>query len=857
MANPTNTTGLHVASVEVGSTANQTSDAFIKLASLTSAPSTTTGKLYNLNGVLYFESTSLEAGGGGSSGGFDSVYNNGENSITMDEGAITFTDATTGAANMLALVKSGAGSGNMLDVAVSAALTGNVIDIDMDSGIAAKAIYIDDGAGARTGADIQVKDDSTGAHSVIDIDSSGSGASVGLDWTDSYNGNDASYGIKLTLDANDGIDSTAMLITRGAGVRTVPAIDIDDGSTGSGDLIDVDLTGAFTGDVFDFASSAAATGNVFFVNLDNAVAMTALHVEGSGVRTQPMIELNTDATGSANVFSSVITGAISGNVMDFSIDTTVTGNVIDIDLNAGVAAKAIYIDGGAATRTAALVDMKHDGDGNIAALNIDVTNTGSGNVIELDVDSVLTGDVIDINFGTGAATGNAIDITTGTNLAGNALKVTTAGIRTAPVINIVGGGTDGGTDDHIIFITQSAVLDSNLIQLTYDTAASTGDALGITMGTNVSGSALVISGTGSRTDDLVKIDSDDTGSGLVFDVNITGARSGNILDIAFSAAAATCDAIAVSMGTAVAGSAIALTGTGSRTDDLIKIDDDSTGNSHIFDINMSGVYTGNVLDITFASAAATSDAISLAMGTDVAGRAIAVTSSATGTADEGSAFDVTHDGNLAAGADLVNITSTGSPSSTSNLLAIEQSSGAGSVGAYGLYISCQGTNVEAVKVDDGNVVFDENLTVGGTLGVTGATTMGTVLYKDLTETVAATNVIAATESGSVFFLNDTTEFVSTLPAPAAGLHFTFIVTGAPSGASYTVTTNSSANIIKGTVHSSTGGNADSETSGCDTVTFADGQAVAGDMAEFWCDGTNWFVKAFCDADAGITFDTAS
>ena len=99
------------------------------------------------------------------------------------------------------------------------------------------------------------------------------------------------------------------------------------------------------------------------------------------------------------------------------------------------------------------------------------------------------------------------------------------------------------------------------------------------------------------------------------------------------------------------------------------------------------------------------------MGTNVAGRAISVSSSATGTADEGSAIDITHNGNLAAGADLVNITSSGSPSSTSNLLAIEQSTGAGTPGAYGLYVSCTGTNVEAIKVDDGTVTIDESLTV--------------------------------------------------------------------------------------------------------------------------------------------------
>lgn len=129
--------------------------------------------------------------------------------------------------------------------------------------------------------------------------------------------------------------------------------------------------------------------------------------------------------------------------------------------------------------------------------------------------------------------------------------------------------------------------------------------------------------------------------------------------------------------------------------------------------------------------------------------------------------------------------------------------------------------------------------------------------KNLTEVVAATNVIAASETGSVFFLNHATEFVSTLPAPAAGLNFKFIVTGAPSGASYTIVTNASANIILGHIVCSAGGTGDSETSGGDTVSFVDGQAVVGDMAEFECDGTNWYVRGSCKVVAGMTITTAS
>jgi hypothetical protein len=138
-------------------------------------------------------------------------------------------------------------------------------------------------------------------------------------------------------------------------------------------------------------------------------------------------------------------------------------------------------------------------------------------------------------------------------------------------------------------------------------------------------------------------------------------------------------------------------------------------------------------------------------------------------------------------------------------------------------------------------------------------TLTAPLFTQKTEVVAATNVIAAAESGSVFFLNHATEFVSTLPAPAAGLNFKFVVTGAPSGASYTIVTNSSANIIKGHVLSSedAAGSGDSETSGGDTITLVDGQAVAGDTVDVVCDGTNWFASCKCKVVAGITITTAS
>jgi len=239
------------------------------------------------------------------------------------------------------------------------------------------------------------------------------------------------------------------------------------------------------------------------------------------------------------------------------------------------------------------------------------------------------------------------------------------------------------------------------------------------------------------------------------------------------------------------------------------------------------------------------------MGTNVAGMAIDIATAATGTNNEGAALNIAHTGDLVQGACVIRVDSTSNfANADGNMVELIQRTGAGKVGNNVLYISAGGTNVEAIKVDDGNVVFDETLTV------TGERTLGTLTFKKKAETVAAANVITAAESGTVFFLNDSTEFASTLPAPAAGLHFKFVVTGAPSGADYTITTNASANIIKGGVVCSDG-NAGDTTTGEDTISFKNGVSLAGDFVEVDCDGTNWFVFGYAAAQNAILFSNAS
>lgn len=148
------------------------------------------------------------------------------------------------------------------------------------------------------------------------------------------------------------------------------------------------------------------------------------------------------------------------------------------------------------------------------------------------------------------------------------------------------------------------------------------------------------------------------------------------------------------------------------------------------------------------------------------------------------------------------------------------------------------TEVQLIDASSAQTLTNKTLT---SPTITGAVTTQT------TEIVTATNVILAAESGTVYFLNSATEFVSTLPALAAGLTFTFVVTAAPSGASYTVVAASGTPILGMVLSKDLNSATDAGTTagtGVLTLTFVDGKSAVGDTATFRCDGTNWFVIAY-------------
>jgi len=115
--------------------------------------------------------------------------------------------------------------------------------------------------------------------------------------------------------------------------------------------------------------------------------------------------------------------------------------------------------------------------------------------------------------------------------------------------------------------------------------------------------------------------------------------------------------------------------------------------------------------------------------------------------------------------------------------------------------------------------------------------------------LTATKTVTEGENGKTFYLNASTEFVTTLPAPALGLKYTFIIKGAAVSADYTLVTNASANIMDVFILDIVGEL--TYAASRDVITFVDGGAT-GDRVTVESDGTNWFCLGFCGVDGKMT-----
>ena len=118
--------------------------------------------------------------------------------------------------------------------------------------------------------------------------------------------------------------------------------------------------------------------------------------------------------------------------------------------------------------------------------------------------------------------------------------------------------------------------------------------------------------------------------------------------------------------------------------------------------------------------------------------------------------------------------------------------------------------------------------------------------------LTTTKTVLASESGKTFILNSATAFVTTLPAVAAGLEYTFIAGATQvTGGNHTIVPTDDDTIygeylVAGlTVPASAEG----------SINWVADTILPGDRVNVVCDGTNWYVSGAAAASGAITFTT--
>lgn len=117
----------------------------------------------------------------------------------------------------------------------------------------------------------------------------------------------------------------------------------------------------------------------------------------------------------------------------------------------------------------------------------------------------------------------------------------------------------------------------------------------------------------------------------------------------------------------------------------------------------------------------------------------------------------------------------------------------------------------------------------------------------------ATHTLTKYDYGSTVVLNRAGGSTVTLPAPADGAEFHFIVGTAPTTA-YTIGTSGGSDIIAGGFNElevDTGDDGPYLADG-DLITFVANTAVVGDFCHLRSNGTKWFLSGQTNADGGAT-----
>ena len=430
---------------------------------------------------------------------------------------------------------------NLIDINVGAAAsTGDVMNVDMGSNLAGGAYVISAAGGVRTDALIDITTANTAAAdaaSIIQITSTGAlGAATNIIDLDIQgainadtngleigfsNGAVTGTGVEITTGTNIGGSGIELV---GTGVRTGNQIDITTDETGAGDILDINVNGikAAGGDVMDvtYLDATNIVADILNFTLNDALGAGALVVTNAdGARTDAILDITSASTGDTTDASALVQINSSGALQAGS-------NALDINLSAGGASNAFDITYSGTAATGNAIDLNLGTNVAGDALNI-ATPATSGNAIDITSSGIFSNELIDINVGAQAATGDVINIAMGATavnaqalVIANSTSTRTASMiqvddnnntGTVPTFDLNIASTRGGlfdidatgalATDNLIDITQTAAMTSNMLDLNITSVSATGTVLdiansglgiGINLSSNSGGRAAMI-----------------------------------------------------------------------------------------------------------------------------------------------------------------------------------------------------------------------------------------------------------------------------------------------------------------------------------------------------------------------------
>lgn len=279
-------------------------------------------------------------------------------------------------------------------------------------------------------------------------------------------------------------------------------------SASGGDGIDINMgSSATSGDGVDVSWAGAGTGDALTVNMANNVAGAAINIAASGARTGPIIDIanaGTDTGTDDHVINILQSSSQDSNIVNLAFGTANSpGNAISIDMDTNLDGEGLYIDEGAGARTGSAIEINADGTGTHSVVDMNIS--GNAAITGIDIDGTFNG----------SPAGNALDINLddGDNLDTGLIVLNVGTGNRSALIKYTSTGTDSGTTSHVVDINQTGQLDSNIIDITYDTGVSTGQAVDLNMGSNVEGMAVSIASAATGIDN----------EGSAIDIDATGA----------------------------------------------------------------------------------------------------------------------------------------------------------------------------------------------------------------------------------------------------------------------------------------------------------------------------------------------